>query len=378
MKQAGPEQYAIIITKYKTNNVSMKKILFPCLTLFFCTFGTRAQTINPRAAPITVKVAVVIQDPKIPSKGNARMHDIFITPGRNYKWQDPRKLMEDYKDSLNSLSGGVVKYEIVKVYDDEQLFTRFKSSQDLLNLNQIVDLLSEPEWATLKKESTTFDYNKFIDHYGFCEMRDKGEINEVWLWTFPYGGAWESTFAGNDSFWLNSDPVQGTSCKDLLTVMGLNYERDMSLALESYGHRFESIMWKVYGRWDHKSKELNTWEQYTSYDKNAPGKAQIGNIHFPPNGLKDYDWKNTTMVKTSADRWFNYPKLKGKKPRMVNCEEWECSHLGYMSWWYRHIPRYEGLNRKDGHLNNWWHYVVDYNAAMKKESLLKQKFGTRN
>ena len=305
------------------------------------------------------------------------MHEIFKTPGRNYVWNDPRKLMEDYKDSLNSLSGGVINYEIVKIYDDDQLFTRMRSNDKLLSLNDVVNLLEEPEWATLKKEGTRFDYNLFIDHYGFCEMRDKGKINEVWLWTFPYGGSWESTFAGDNSFWLNSDPVQGTSCKELLTVMGLNYERDMSLALESYGHRFESIMRKVYGRWDYKSSELNNWELFTSYDKITPGKAQIGNIHFPPNGLKDYDWKNPAITKTYADTWFTYPLLTETPAREVNCEEWDCSHLGYMSWWYSHIPRYKGLNPKDGHLNNWWHYVVDYNAAMKKEAQLKRRMDAR-
>ncbi|MDQ3682837.1 MAG: hypothetical protein M3352_07175, partial [Bacteroidota bacterium] len=141
---------------------------------------------------------------------------------------------------------------------------------------------------------------------------------------------------------------------------------------------FESIMRKVYGRWDHKEKELNNWELYTSYDKIAPGEAHIGNIHFPPNGLQDYDWKNTAKVKTYADTWYSYPSLTPKTSRWVNCEEWDCSHLGYMSWWYRHIPRYKDLNPKDGHLNNWWHYVVDYNAALKYEDELKQRLKARN
>jgi hypothetical protein len=358
-------------------NSPVKEALSVLLFFFFlAVFAPAAVAQSKTAGPITVKVAVVIQDPKIPSMGNKRMHEVFKTPGYTFKWHDPRKLMEDYKDSLNSLSGGAINYEIVKIYDDENFFTRLNNSKELLSLNRVVDLLSEPNWATLKKEGTKFDYNKFIDHYGFCEMRDKGEIQEVWLWTFPYGGTWESTFAGNNSFWLNSNPVQGTSCQDLLTVMGLNYEREMSLALESYGHRFESIMRQVYGRWDHKSEELNNWELYTSFDKIMPGKAHIGNIHFSPNALKDYDSGNKAIVNTSADRWFNYPDLTGKETRQVNCEEWECSHLGYMSWWYRHIPRYEGINPKDGHLNNWWHYVVDYNAAMKKESLLKKALKT--
>lgn len=355
----------------------VERIRISAFTFFifiFLAFGIHQSYAQLKTAEqITVKVAVVMQDPKVPSMGNKRIHELFKTPGYEFNWNNPWKLMEAYRDTLNSVSGGAIKYEIVKIYDDDQFFTRLKNEKKHLDLKGVVKLLSEPGWETLKKEGTTFDYNKFIEHYGFCEMRDKGVINEVWLWTFPYGGTWESTFAGKGAFWLNSNPVEGTSCNELLTIMGLNYEREMSLALESYGHRFESVMRKVYGRWDHQSENLNNWELYTSYDKIAPGQAHVGNIHFPPNGLKDYDWKNLAKVKTAADRWFEYPELKAKEPRMVNCEEWACSHLGYMCWWYSHTPHFEGINPKDGHLNNWWHYVVDYHAAMKKEEDLKKQ-----
>lgn len=327
------------------------------------------------AAPITVKVAVVMQDPKIPSMGNKRLHELFKTPGYTFEWHDPWKLAEQYRDSLNAISHGVVHYEIVKVYDENIFFTRLKNSSELLTLDKLLTLLAEPGWASFKKEGTQFDYNAFIEHYGFCEMRDRKEINEVWLWSFPYAGGYESTFAGENAFWLNSDPVQHTSCKDLLIVMGLNYEREMSMALESYGHRVESIMRKVYGRWDNKATDPNNWEKYTTIDKNSPGKAEVGNIHFPPNGQSDYNWINTTPVPTYADVWYNYPHmdLKGKSPRMVDCKEWQCSHVGYMSWWFRHLPHFEGINEEDGHLNNWWYYAVDYNAAMQKEKQLKNK-----
>ncbi|MBN1351124.1 T9SS type A sorting domain-containing protein [candidate division KSB1 bacterium] len=33
-----------------------------------------------------------------------------------------------------------------------------------------------------------------------------------------------------------------------------------------------------------------------------------------------------------------------------------------MRWWFRHLPRYTGIT--DGVLNNWWHYIVDYNGAV--------------
>jgi hypothetical protein len=325
------------------------------------------------AKPVIVKVAVVMQDPRIPSLGNKRMHELFKTPGYTFEWHNPWKLMEAYRDTLNAVSGGAIHYEIVKIYDDSLFFTRLRNEKELLSLDRVVKLLQEPGWETFKKEGTKFDYNRFIDHYGFCEMRDKGIINEVWLWSFPYGGTWESTLAGKDAFWLNSNPVEGSSCKDLLTIMGLNYEREMSLALESYGHRIESVMRKVYGRWDNNAEKPNNWELFTSYDKKVPGRAHIGNIHYPPNGVKDYDWINKTKVTTYADAWYNYPDLSGTNGRTVDCQEWKCTHLGYMTWWMHHIPHFEGINASDGHLNNWWYYVVDYNAAIKKENKLNKR-----
>jgi hypothetical protein len=343
------------------------------LLVTVCLLSQVAKAQLKTAEPITVKVAVVIQNPKIPSMGNKRIHEAFKTPGYTFSWHDPKQLMEAYRDTLNSVSGGVVNYEIVKIYEDDLFFTRLNNEEKSMDFKKVVDLLGEENWKTFKEVGTTFDYNKFIDYYGFCEMRDRNEIDEVWLWTFPYGGTWESTYAGKGAFWLNSNPVEGTSCNELLTVMGLNYEREMSLALESYGHRFESVMRKVYGRWDMDAKKKNNWELFTSFDKVGKGKAHIGNIHFPPNGLKDYDWVNEEVVITNADSWKNYPNIGKGKTRKVNCEEWDCSHLGYMCWWYRHVPNFAGINLKDGHLNNWWHYVVDYNSAMKKEKELLNK-----
>ena len=59
--------------------------------------------------PITVKVAVVMQDPKIPSKGNKRLHQAFKTPGYTFQWHNPWELNEAYRDTLESVSGGADK-----------------------------------------------------------------------------------------------------------------------------------------------------------------------------------------------------------------------------------------------------------------------------
>ena len=54
--------------------------------------------------------------------------------------------------------------------------------------------------------------------------------------------------------------------------------------------------------------------------------------------------------------------------RTINCQEWGYNHIGYMRWWLNHLPRYTGVT--DGVLNNWWYYVVDYDAAVEEATRL--------
>ena len=82
---------------------------------------------------------------------------------------------------------------------------------------------------------------------------------------------------------------------------------------------------------------------------------------------KDYDWDNQSKVKTFADTWVNYPNIMDENAREIDCTEWGCTHIGYMKWWFTHLPHYQGISSKDKKLNNWWGYVVDYNEAIRLE-----------
>ncbi len=352
----------------------MENKIFFTLGLFFlfniisCTPDKSAK----QTAAKVVKVVVVIQDPVVDGK---RMHETFKTPGYSFAWHDPWKLTQEYEQALEEVSHGTIDYQITEIIDTHEYFTFLRKSGEMLSEQRVVELLQEPGWETLKTEGAGFDYKAFVEHFGFDKMRDEGKIHEVWVWTFPYGGMWESNMMGEGAFWLNSEPTPNVNCTDLLCVMGLNYERDLACALESYGHRFESVMMQVYGWWDYENKsskqELTNWEKYAGYQKNYtkfnPEAVHIGNIHFPPNGEKDYDWKNPARVKTFADNWQHYPDIKEENPREIDCSEWGCNHLGYMKWWFSHIPHVEGINPGDKKLNNWWLYVVDYNAARQLE-----------
>jgi hypothetical protein len=122
---------------------------------------------------------------------------------------------------------------------------------------------------------------------------------------------------------------------------------------------------------------LTTWEKYSAYclkyEKFEKGKAQVGNVHYPPNGEHDYDFGNETYITNYTDDWLNYPYLRGKESKSVNRTEWvnpEGSwQLGWMKYYLALIPRYRGINLNDGKLNNWWHYVVDYNDVIKKQKI---------
>lgn len=331
--------------------------------------------LNPDKTTI-INVIVVIQNPEVDGK---RIHETFKTPGYNFQWHDPWQLTKDYRKALKEISHGVIEYNIVEIIDTKTYFTYLKKTGERLTEQRVVELLQEPGWKTLKEQETGFDYKAFVEHFGFDKMRDEGKIHEVWVWTFPYGGMWESNMMGKNAFWLNSQPTLGVNCTEHLCVMGLNYERDLACALESYGHRFESTMMEVYGWWDYdkksKKEELTTWERYAAYarkyEKFNPDRSHIGNIHFPPNGEKDYDWGNRKKVWSYADSWKFYPDVREEKARYMDCSEWDCSHIGYMKWWFSHIPHFGGINESDGKLNNWWLYVVNYNEALKIEKSLK-------
>src|SRR5690606_14533568 len=97
------------------------------------------------------------------------------------------------------------------------------------------------------------------------------------------------------------------------------YERGVGGMLENFGHRAESILTRVFGSWE--PKETHAWNRFTLVDRDAPGRAGVGSIHFAPNSRTDYDWGNPTPVWSSCDDWLHYPHLSGAR-RLVDCWEW--------------------------------------------------------
>jgi hypothetical protein len=330
-----------------------------------------------KVPPMTIKVAVVYQDPTLPNSN--RLHEEFAS------WRDPRLLVPCLIKHFRQATDSVLNFQIVESIEGDRLFTKLHGSY--LTITQYYQLLKEPNWVTLKAEHDSshleFDYKEFVKFYNFDTKRNNGTIDEVWVFAAPYLEMAESQLMGPNAFWWNSSPIKtGTALTKNLSVMGLNYERGVDQAFHSFGHRVESAMWHAYmeaqGRdWDTKSTNPTPWDLFTRIEKDTPGLSHVGNVHFPPNGSHDYDYGNSTLVTSYAENWYRYPYLFDQTSQ-VNVQTWYYTpgeplaegndHLGYLRWWYGHLPRYKGVT--DGVLNNWWRYATDYESAVAEANVL--------
>lgn len=269
------------------------------------------------------------------------------------KWYNTEDLVSTFLDDSVADSGGLARYQIVKrieVNDFPVKADGFKyTAESYLSVMKRVSKAHEPD---------LIDYKDFLARYNIIELVTSNQIDEVWAFAFPFAGFYESTMGGVGAFFCNSQPIRNTeSCPRRFIIMGLSYERGPGEVLHSFGHRAESMMEQVYRQ---TRGEDNLWHRFIRYDQKNPGGAQVGTIHYPPNGQKDYDYGNTRMVASACDDWYNFPNLTGKT-RQVNNTEWGGEIRVYTNWWLKHLPKVGG--ETNGISNNWWQYILDPNRV---------------
>ena len=293
---------------------------------------------------ITSHVLYVIYDPVMDSAGTK------LTTKMN--WNRPDDLANAYIQDLLEVSGGLARYEIVQRVELNEfpaLTDGFRyTPPSFLAVWNKTQPAHQPQYA---------DYQALLTGLNVIPAITNHEIDEVWLIGPPYGGFYESTMCGTGAFWCNSDPQKwSSSCNRRFIVMGFNYERGVGEMLHSFGHRCESTLGQTFAGLQGKD---NLFKQFVLYDKVAPGQAQLGTIHFPPNAQKDYDYNNPRQVASNCDDWRNFPTFK-KEARLVNADEWGNGDMRLLhKWWLSHLPKVAG--RINGVANNWWQYCLDPN-----------------
>jgi hypothetical protein len=298
------------------------------------------------ASPLLRKVLSITHDPIIPREGNVRLSQLL-------GWNDPAMLARQFISDVFDCSFGVARFEIVEAIEVHAFPVKADGFQ--YSPNSFLDA-----WRSRSgfHQPDRVDYHAILEEYDVIAKVNRREIDEVWLFAFPYAGYYESIMAGLGAFWCNAPPLSDTDdCSRRFVIMGFNYERGVGEMLEDLGHRTESVLAHVF----RDQGRHHLWEQFVRYDLTSPGRAEVGNIHFAPNSDRDYDWGNPRLVPSKCDQWYRYPDLRNEF-RLVNCEEWGGGDIrSHHLWWFKHLPHFEGT--LDGISNNWWNYSIDPNQV---------------
>ncbi|MEZ4510555.1 MAG: hypothetical protein R3C62_01655 [Chloroflexota bacterium] len=302
-------------------------------------WATKTQT-SPANLPTAVspRVLMIIHAPKINGRS---LH-------AHFHWHNPNQLAAQYVADVAHASYGYANYQIVERIELDE----FPRKADGFAYNAATYLACWQQHGGFHQPDL-LDYPGLLRQFDLVRRVNSSEIDEVWLFGFPYAGYYESMMAGADAIWCNAPPLQNGRLQHRFVIMGFNYERGGGEMLENLGHRVEAIMSHVYRQ---QRGDANLWQQFTRYDKTYPGQAACGNVHFAPNSVRDYDWGNPTPVPSSCDDWLNFPDLTGRQ-RLVTCRDWgngdtRQHHL----WWLRRLPHVGGQTAGIAH--NWWRYVV--------------------
>lgn len=306
-----------------------------------------AATSPEPAAIVTRKVLMVVYDPVLnPTTG--------LKLSQHMNWRKADELAAGFLADILETSNGLARYQIIQRVELGEFPRKADgfqyTAESFLNVMRRSEQPHQPDLV---------DYKEILQRFNILQRVAANEIDEVWLFGFPFAGFYESVMGGSGAFWCNAPPLAGTEhCPRRFVIMGFSYERGPGEMLEAFNHRVESIMEHVYRL---TQGEANMWKRFIRYDLSHPGQAECGNVHFAPNSTKDYEWGNPRFVNSFCDNWANYPNLKGI-PRQVNAQEWgNGDPREYHRWWLRHIPKFGG--RLNGIANNWWQYLLDPNRV---------------
>jgi hypothetical protein len=293
------------------------------------------------------RVLLISFNPIISLEGGRRLTEVL-------GWRNVDELCREYIADLRECSRGFLEYRIVQriaVDSWPRKIDGFRyDGNTFLQCWRSQSGFHDPD---------SVDYGAILEDFDLLARVESGQIDEVWLFGFPYAGFYESLMVGPKAVWCNAPPMpRNDGISRRFVIMGFNYERGVGPMLESFGHRVESHLKHT---WRRRRGEDNLWERFIRYDQVAPGQANCGWMHYAPNSLIDYDWGNTTVVRSNCDDWLNFPDFQGTW-REVDCRDWGNGDMrAHHRWWFKRLPNAPGDTH--GISNNWWLYGVDPNAV---------------
>jgi hypothetical protein len=355
--------------------LTFRKFVANLLTAGLMITGFAMQKASAEPAVHVKKVAVISYNPTNPNNPGQRLSHVL-------NWPSITSIANELVDTFSNATNGRVQYQIVENHQLNKFPQRLDGTS--WNWNGYMDCVNSGYNDSLCKPSgqDTAKYLPLITSdtgANLCTKIATGQIDEIWLWGSYYFGFDEFAYRiPNDAtmyqpipynYWLyDGRKYDLPQCGRTYFVMGWIPQAGMANTVHSYGHRIESALSLspagkgLFNTCTEPQAGSNEWTQFLCIEKTQPGQAMCGNIHYPPNGQSDYDYTNMTSVQSGCDDWFNnYPNPTGAKAA-VNAQTWAQPdgdyHLGFMKWWLRHIPRFNGSHTDVA--NDWWYYILNY------------------
>ena len=247
-----------------------------------------------------------------------------------------------------------------------------------------------PQGLILKANKGIYrpNYRTILNRENVCDLVDNQGVKQIWLWGYHHGSIepTESNLSmGTDSRqffnYSNYGDISNSErtddlpqCQKTYAVFVYSMTRAVGEMFEDHTHHAEAVFnyldgrnsLHVRSRWP----QLLFWGRFVGSDETskivAPG---CGWTHYPPNGIKDYDWFNTEPVQSDCLDW--KPDGGGQKTA-ISCTTWSkeanCPEDGgwrFKVWWFQNFPGLNnGLSYKGKALRNWWETIYDFDRVL--------------
>src|SRR5512133_412512 len=227
------------------------------------------------AVVVCPRVLVFVYDPIMDPVTGKKLSQVM-------NWGRPEDRSAQFLADILETSGGLARYQIVKRLEVNEF--PVKADGFRYTPKTYLDVMNR---VSAPHTPDAVNYQDFLTRFKILQLVAANQIDEIWIFGFPFAGFYESTMGGAGAFFCNSKPLPNTvQCPRRFVIMGFSMERGVGEMLESFGHRVEFTMDKVYSK---LSAENNLWKKFARYDRTFPGQSEVGSIHFAPNSDKDYD-----------------------------------------------------------------------------------------
>src|SRR5687768_5151576 len=145
--------------------------------------------------PMVRRVLSVIHDPVLNRRTGQKLTQAL-------EWYEPDWLAAEYVRDVRDASHGLLQYQIVDRIEKDG----FPRKLDGFCYDAPTFLRC---WHARRgfHEPDAVDYQAILREFDVVERVNAGEIDELWLFAFPYSGYYESLMVGPAAFWCNSPPL---------------------------------------------------------------------------------------------------------------------------------------------------------------------------